>query len=107
MNGRNGALRFELNPFEPPDSVIGQPVQGSIKAWGFAVASMQVPKSAPFQGQSASEETQWGFIRDAQLCHGIAQLFAIMTEDGLNKEIEPAVGFTRDLGPIAAPGTFK
>jgi len=100
-------LKFEIDPFEPPNSPVQKLIQdrfegrriSRIPALGQALRGKLTP--------TRQHISRVGFVGHLQPYYRIIKLFAITAGDRLHIKMKAAVCPARDLGSITALRTFK
>ena len=104
---RNRALKFETDPFEPPNSTVDKLIQDGLEGRRFA----EIPP--PGQGLGGrlapirKHIPRIRFIGHPQPRHCVIKLLAITAGDRLHGKMKAAIWPARDLGSITALRTFK
>ncbi len=100
-------MKFEIDPFEPPNSSEEKPIQDRFEAGRLAGLAALGQGLRRRLTQIRKHIPCIRFIRDLQSRYRIVKLPAITARDGLDMEVKAAVCPARDPGSITALRTFK
>ena len=106
VDGGVGALGFEAEPGEGRHGGAGQSAEEGLEGRGSAKGGGLARWFGPERATQAAAEFG-GRGGNSEAGDGVVEFVAVEAEDGLDEEVEAAVGAAGDLGAVAAPGAFK
>jgi hypothetical protein len=95
-------LHSETHPAKAAHACIRQPIEHRLERGRVGQVSRAV-----LVIEAQADSRAGSICREADSCYGVVQFLAILAEDRLDEYIQPTVGTTGDLGPVATVGTLK
>jgi len=91
VEGRNGTLKFKLNPSEALHSRSGQAVKHGLKAGGLDPSALRIER---FRLQPRRVSESWRLDGDSGPSYCVVKLLAIAADDALDGKVEAPLGAT-------------
>ena len=88
VEGRNGTLKFKLNPSEAFDSGSGQAVKHGLKAGWPGQGALRVGRFGLQPGRVSESQR---LVRGSYARHGVVKLLAIAADNALDGKVEAPI----------------